>query len=50
MLSAEGPDHDKVFTCAAYIGEEKIAEGQGNSKQRAEQAAARAALKTKGWK
>lgn len=45
-----GPDHDKNFTCAVFIAAEKIAEGKGNSKQRAEQAAAKAGLKVKGWK
>lgn len=49
MVNAAGPDHDKSFTCAVFIGEEKIAEGSGSSKQRAEQAAAKAALKAKGW-
>lgn len=49
-VSAEGPDHDRVFTCAVFIGEQKIAEGKGNSKQRAEQAAAKAALEEKKWK
>jgi ribonuclease III len=49
-IDAVGPDHEKYFTCAVFIGPEKVAEGQGNSKQRAEQAAARAALKVKGWK
>ncbi len=50
VISEEGPDHDKNFTCAIYIGEEKVAEGMGNSKQRAEQAAAKAGLRVKGWK
>lgn len=45
----EGPDHDKVFTMGAYIGEELIAEGAGSSKQKAEQEAAIAALKVKQW-
>lgn len=49
-IDAVGPDHEKYFTCAVFIGPEKVAEGQGNSKQRAEQAAAKAALKVKGWK
>jgi ribonuclease-3 len=49
-LDAVGPDHQKYFTCAVYIGTEKVAEGKGNSKQKAEQAAARAGLKAKGWK
>jgi ribonuclease-3 len=50
MLSETGPDHLKVFTCAVFIGEEKIAEGQGNTKQKAEQEAAKEGLKVKGWK
>ncbi len=50
VTEEEGPDHDKQFTTAVYIGEERVAEGKGNSKQRAEQAAAKAALKAKGWK
>ncbi len=49
-VSAVGPDHNKDFTCAVFIGTEKVAEGKGNSKQRAEQAAAKAGLKAKGWK
>ena len=44
-----GPDHDKVFTIAAFIGEEEVAEGKGSSKQRAEQDAAEKALKKKKW-
>lgn len=50
VLSESGPDHDKVFICAVYIGDEKVAKGEGNSKQRAEQAAAKAGLKAKKWK
>lgn len=43
LISDEGPDHSKVFTMAAMLGDEKIAEGTGNSKQKAESDAARAA-------
>ncbi len=50
VLSEEGPDHEKVFTCAVFVEEEEVAKGTGNSKQRAEQAAAKAGLKKKGWK
>jgi ribonuclease-3 len=50
VVEEEGPDHDKSFTCAVFIGDEKVAEGKGNSKQRAEQAAAKEALKIKEWK
>lgn len=49
VVEEEGPDHDKNFTCAVFIGDEKIAVGSGSSKQRAEQAAAKAALAVKGW-
>ncbi|MEK7591576.1 MAG: ribonuclease III [Patescibacteria group bacterium] len=49
VLDESGPDHDKSFTCAVFIGEEKVATGKGNSKQRAEQAAAKAGLKAKKW-
>jgi len=44
-----GPDHDKRFVVAVYFGSEKIAEGEGKSKQEAEQQAAEVALKVKGW-
>ncbi len=49
-LDAEGPDHLKEFTTAVFIGQEQVAEGKGASKQKAEQAAAKAGLKAKGWK
>ncbi len=45
-----GPDHDKHFVVAVYIGDEKYGEGEGKSKQDAEQEAARSALQSKGWK
>jgi ribonuclease-3 len=48
-LKEEGPDHDKKFTVGVYLGTNKIAEGEGKSKQEAEQAAARNALEIKGW-
>jgi ribonuclease-3 len=49
VISEEGPDHDKLFQIAIYFGEEKIAEGEGKSKQEAETGAARNALEKKGW-
>lgn len=49
LVSEEGPDHDKVFTCAVFLNEDQIADGTGNSKQRAEQAAAKQGLKVKKW-
>jgi ribonuclease-3 len=49
LIRENGPDHDKHFTIGVYIGSELIAEGDGKSKQEAEQSAARAALQKKGW-
>ncbi len=49
LVSAEGPDHDKHFIMAIYFGDKKIAEGEGNSKQAAQQSAAQNALKNEGW-
>ncbi len=49
LLKEEGPDHDKVFEVAAYIGSEQIASGKGRSKQEAEQNAAKAAIEKKSW-
>lgn len=48
-IKEEGPDHEKIFTMGAFIGEKMIATGQGSSKQKAEDAAAAEALKVKGW-
>jgi ribonuclease-3 len=50
VIADDGPDHDKTFVCAVFVGEEKIAEGKGNSKQKAEQDAAKNGLKARGWK
>jgi len=44
VLAEEGPDHNRTFTVGVYLGDEKIAEGTGKSKQSAEQAAAEAAI------
>ena len=49
LIDQSGPDHDKRFVVGAYIGQEKIATGEGKSKQEAEQAAAEKALTAKGW-
>lgn len=49
VVSESGPDHAKVFIVAAYIGEDKVAEGTGTSKQEAQVEAAGAALVVKGW-
>lgn len=44
-----GPDHDKHFTVGVYLKNDVIAQGEGDSKQDAEQMAARNALKSKDW-
>lgn len=49
LLDQSGPDHDKTFVVGAFIGNDKIATGEGRSKQEAEQAAAEKALAAKGW-
>ena len=49
LIKEEGPDHSKVFTMGAYINDELVAEGDGSSKQSAEQKAADAGLIAKGW-
>jgi len=50
VVEERGPDHEKEFTSAVFLGEEKVASGTGLSKQEAEQAAAQAGLKAKSWK
>jgi len=49
VLSEAGPDHAKEFVVGLYLGEEKISQGQGTSKQEAQVAAAAVGLKNKGW-
>ncbi len=49
VLKESGPDHDKRFDVGVYIGSELIANGEGRSKQDAEQVAAHAALIKRGW-
>ena len=49
VLSESGPDHAKNFEVGAYIGDECVAQGGGTSKQEAQEKAALAALKKKGW-
>ena len=44
-VSEIGPDHSKTFTVAVLLGKNKISEGQGSSKQRAQLDAAANALK-----
>jgi ribonuclease-3 len=44
LVSTTGPDHDQTFTVAAVLRGERIALGEGSSRQRAEERAASAAL------
>ncbi|MDX9971125.1 MAG: ribonuclease III [Candidatus Gracilibacteria bacterium] len=49
LLEESGPDHDKVFKMGVFLGDKKVAEGIGSSKQKAELNAAENALKEKSW-
>lgn len=43
-ISESGPDHAKIFVVGAFIGKQKVSEGEGPSKQKAQLAAAAKAL------
>lgn len=45
VLAEEGPDHDKIFTLGVYVGNVLKGQGNGPSKQAAQQKAAENALK-----
>ncbi|NCU34087.1 ribonuclease III [Candidatus Saccharibacteria bacterium] len=45
VLTEDGPDHEKTFTLGVFVGEKKMGEGSGPSKQIAQQDAAKAAIK-----
>ncbi len=49
IMKEWGPDHKKKFTVGVYLHDTLVTEGEGYSKQEAEEAAARAALVAKGW-
>lgn len=49
VVNEWGPDHDKHFIVGVFLGKEKVAEGEGPSKQLAQEDAARNALRIKGW-
>jgi ribonuclease-3 len=49
VLSEWGPDHAKHFKVGVYLENELVAEGEGASKQEAQQKAAEAGLEVKGW-
>jgi ribonuclease-3 len=44
VLSESGPDHAKEFVVGVFVGEKKLAEGEGPSKQEAEAKAAERGL------
>lgn len=44
VLEAWGPDHEKSFKVGVFLGNEMLGEGEGGSKQKAEQKAAFSAL------
>jgi ribonuclease-3 len=46
VLSADGPPHERHFTCAAVVDGVELGVGSGGSKKAAEQEAARQALET----
>lgn len=48
VLSEEGPGHDKTFIVAVYFDDEKLGEGVGKSKKKAEQQAAKKAIELLG--
>ena len=45
VVSATGPDHDRMFECTVHHGGVELARGRGKSKKAAESSAALAALK-----
>jgi ribonuclease-3 len=49
VLKESGPDHARLFVIGVFLEKDLIAEGQGSSKQEAEEAAAKNALETKHW-
>ncbi|MDZ7611600.1 MAG: ribonuclease III [Candidatus Moranbacteria bacterium] len=50
VIKEWGPDHDKKFVAGVFLDSEKVAEGEGNSKQEAQRNAAENGLKAKNWK
>ena len=49
VLGESGPDHAKHFTVGVFLGDKMIAKGGGPSKQTAQEKAAKAGIKKKGW-
>lgn len=49
VLREWGPDHARHFETGVFLGNKLIGQGEGSSKQEAEEAAAKSALVAKGW-
>lgn len=49
LISETGPDHDKVFQMGVFLNDILVATGEGSSKQKAEQEAAREGIVVKRW-
>jgi len=49
VLKEWGPDHQKHFIIGVFLGRELVAEGEGSSKQEAEEEAAKKGLEIKNW-
>ena len=49
VIKEWGPDHDKHFVVGVFLTDDKVAEGEGPSKQTAQEEAARIALEVKNW-
>jgi ribonuclease-3 len=49
VIKEWGPDHQKNFTVGVFLAEELVAEGEGSSKQEAEEQAAKTGLEVKAW-
>jgi ribonuclease-3 len=50
VIKESGPDHEKNFVVGVFLNDEMIAEGEGSSKQEAEERAAKKGLEVKKWK
>jgi ribonuclease III len=49
VMKEWGPDHDRHFVVGVFLGKELVAEGEGPSKQAAQEVAARNGLRMKNW-
>lgn len=49
VIKEWGPDHDRNFVIGIFLENEKIADGEGTSKQAAQRNAAKKGLEVKGW-